>query len=54
MAKKNGPEPPFIHTTHMTNKKQDISTTSMPMTTKLGRMITYLNELLPNDPFVAL
>ena len=53
MAKKSGPEPPFIHTTHMTNKKQDISTTSVPMTTKLRRMMTYLNELLPNDPLIT-
>ena len=32
---------------HMTNKNHYISTTRVPMATKLGRMVTHLDGLLP-------
>ena len=32
---------------HMTNLKHYISITRVPMVTKLGRLVTYLDEFLP-------
>ena len=40
----------------MTNWNHDISTTTVPMVTKLGRMVTYLDGLLPiksHDPLIT-
>ena len=41
---------------HVTSKNHDISTTRVPIATKLGRMITYLDGLLPIkscDPLIT-
>ena len=41
---------------HVTNGKHRPSTTRVPMATKLGRMITYLDGLLPiksHDPLIT-
>ena len=35
------------HQDHVTNENHYISTTTVPMTTKLGRMVIYLDGLLP-------
>ena len=45
-----------IHKDHLTNQTHCISTTRMSMATKLGRMVTYLDDLLPiksHDPLIT-